>query len=89
MLDPTIVPIIPQPNHPSYVSNAAIIASVTSEVMGYFYPQDLAYFRYRADEGGFSRIFGGIHFPSYERVGNEMGKQIAALAIQRDQQNGP
>src|SRR5262249_27484670 len=24
MLDPTIVPIIPQPNHPSYVSNAAI-----------------------------------------------------------------
>jgi len=89
MLDPTIVPIIPQPNHPAYVSNAAIIASVTSEVMGYFFPQDLAYFRYRADEGGFSRIFGGIHYPSDERTGNEMGKQIAALAIQRDQLNGP
>jgi membrane-associated phospholipid phosphatase len=89
MLDPTIVPIIPQPNHPSYVSNAAIIASVMSEVMGYFFPQDLAFFRYRADEGGYSRIFGGIHYPSDERVGNEMGKQIAALAIQRDQQDGP
>jgi len=89
MLDPTIVPIIPQPNHPSYVSNAAIIASVSAEVMGYFYPQDLAAFQYREDEGGYSRIFGGIHFPSDEQTGNAMGKQIAALAIQRDQQNGP
>jgi membrane-associated phospholipid phosphatase len=89
MLDPTIVPIIPQPNHPAYVSNAAIIGSVMTEVMGYFFPQDLAAFRYRAEESGLSRIYGGIHFPSDERTGLEMGKQIAALAIQRDQLNGP
>ncbi len=89
MLDPTIVPFIPQPNHPSYVSNAAIISGAMTEVMGYFFPQDLAFFQYRGEEGGLSRVFGGIHFPSDERAGIAMGKQIAALAIQRDQQNGP
>jgi membrane-associated phospholipid phosphatase len=89
MLDPTIVPIIGQPNHPSYVSNAAIIGGVLTEVMGYFFPQDLAAFQYQAQESGLSRIYGGIHFPSDESTGLAMGKQIAALAIQRDQLNGP
>lgn len=89
MLDPTIVPIIPQPNHPSYVSNAAIISGVLTAVSGYFFPQDQAAFKYMAEEGGLSRIYGGIHFPSDERTGLAMGDKIAALAIQRDQQNGP
>jgi membrane-associated phospholipid phosphatase len=88
MLDPTIVPLIGQPNHPAYVSNAAIIGSVITEVMGTFFPQELTAFRYRAEESGLSRIYAGIHFPSDERVGQEMGKQIAALALARDQQNG-
>jgi membrane-associated phospholipid phosphatase len=88
MLDPTIVPLIGQPNHPAYVSNAAIIGSVITELMGTFFPQELTAFRYRAEESGLSRIFGGIHYPSDERAGQEMGKPIAALAILRDQQNG-
>jgi hypothetical protein len=57
--------------------------------MGSFFPQDLVAFRYRADEGGLSRLYGGIHYPSDEPTGLEMGTQVAALAIQRDQQNGP
>jgi membrane-associated phospholipid phosphatase len=89
MLDPTIVPLIGQPNHPSYVHTAVAIVSMFSEVTGYFYPQDLAAFRYRAEEFGFSAIYGGIHFPSDVSASNAMGQQIAALAIQRDQLNGP
>jgi membrane-associated phospholipid phosphatase len=88
MADPTIAPFIPVPNHPAYVSNAAIIASAMGEVMGYLSPPDAAYFRYRAEEAGLARIYGGIHYPSDERAGNEMGKKLAALAIQRDQLNG-
>ena len=65
------------------------LQNASAAVIGYFYPQDLAAFRYRADEGGLSRIFGGIHFPSDESTGNAMGKQVAALAIRRDQLNGP
>jgi membrane-associated phospholipid phosphatase len=87
MADPTIVPIIPQPNHPAYPSNAAILASSAAELISTLYPQDAAQWQYLAEEAGLSRIFGGIHYPSDERTGNQMGKSLAALAIQRDQLN--
>jgi membrane-associated phospholipid phosphatase len=89
MADPTIVPLIPQPNHPAYVSNAAIIASAVAELVGYMFPQEAARWRYLGEEAGLSRIYGGIHYPSDERAGSQMGKSIAALAIRRDQLNGP
>jgi hypothetical protein len=38
MADPTIVPFIPLPNHPAYVSNAAIISSAIAELVGYMFP---------------------------------------------------
>ena len=89
MADPTIVPSIPLPNHPAYVSNAAIIASAVAALVGDMYPKDAAEWRYLGEEAGLSRIYGGIHYPSDERVGNQMGKSIGALAIQRDKLNGP
>ena len=30
-----------------------------------------------------------LHYPSDERASNQMGKRLGALAIQRDQLNGP
>jgi hypothetical protein len=89
MADPTIAPLIPQPNHPAYVSNAAIIASAVAELVGYMFPQEAARWQYLSEEAGLSRIYGGIHYPSDERAGSQMGKSIAALAIRRDQLNGP
>ena len=89
MADPTIVPLITVPNHPAYVSNAAIIASAVAELVGAMFPQEAAQWRYLGEEAGLSRIYGGIHYPSDERAGNQMGKSLAALAIQRDRQNGP
>ena len=89
MADPTIVPFIPLPNHPAYVSNAAIIASAAAVLVGAMFPQEAAYWQYLGEEAGLSRIYGGIHYPSDERVGNQMGKSIGALAVQRDQLNGP
>ncbi len=88
MADPTIVPFIPLPNHPAYVSNAAIIASAVAELVGYMFPQEAAHWQYLGEEAGLSRLYGGIHYPSDERVGNQMGKSIGALAVQRDQLNG-
>jgi membrane-associated phospholipid phosphatase len=88
MADNTIVPLIPLPNHPAYVSNAAIIASAVAGLVGYMFPQEAAHWQYLGEEAGLSRIYGGIHYPSDERVGNQMGKRLGALAIQRDQLNG-
>jgi membrane-associated phospholipid phosphatase len=89
MADPTIVPLIPQPNHPAYVSNAAIIASAAAVLVGSMFPQEAARWQYLGEEAGLSRIYGGIHYPSDERAGNQMGKSIGALAVQRDQLNRP
>jgi len=89
MADSTIMPYIAQPNHPSYVSNAAIIASAEAELAASLFPEAAAQFRALAEESGWSRIYGGIHFPSDERTGAAMGKSLAALAIQRDQLSGP
>lgn len=89
MADPTIVPLIPQPNHPAYVSNAAIIASAAAVLVGAMFPQEAAYWQYLGEEAGLSRIYGGIHYPSDERAGHQMGKSIGTLAVQRDQRNGP
>ena len=88
MADSAIVPFIPLPNHPAYVSNAAIIASAAAVLVGAMFPQEAAYWQYLGEEAGLSRIYGGIHYPSDERVGNQMGKRIGALAVQRDQRNG-
>ena len=89
MADTTIVPLISVPNHPAYVSNAAIIFGAVAELVGSMFPEEKAHWRYLGEEAGLSRIYAGIHYPSDERVGNQMGKSIAALAIQRDQRNGP
>ena len=88
MADPTIVPLIPQPNHPAYVSNAAIIASAVAELIGAMFPQEAAHWQYLSEEWGLSRLYGGIHYPSDERAGNQMGKRISTLAVQRDQLSG-
>jgi membrane-associated phospholipid phosphatase len=89
MADPTIVPLIPQPNHPAYVSNAAIIASAVAALVGSMFPQEAARWQYLGEEAGLSRLYGGIHYPSDERAGNQMGKRLGVLAVQRDQLNGP
>src|SRR5881296_3661569 len=85
--DSTIALFIPLPNHPAYVSNAAIIASAAAVLVGSMFPQEAALWEYLGEEAGLSRIYGGIHYPSDERAGNQMGKGIGALAVQRDQLN--
>jgi membrane-associated phospholipid phosphatase len=86
--DPTIVPLIPTPNHPSYPSNAAILFAASAEYLAFALPTEAARFQAMAEEGGYSRIFAGIHYPSDERASNQMGKSLAALAIQRHQLDG-
>jgi hypothetical protein len=89
MADPTIMPFIPEPNHPSYVSNDAIIRSAMDELAAYFFPPEAGFLRSLEEQGSWSRVYGGVHFPSDLQAGSAMGKSLAALAIQRDQATGP
>jgi PAP2 superfamily len=89
MADPTIMPYIPLPNHPSYVANGSIIPGAMDELAAYFFPEEVGRFHTLAEQEGWSRIYGGVHFPSDVQTGQAMGKSLAALAIQRDQLSGP
>ena len=51
--------------------------------------QPTSSWQYLGEEAGLSRIYGGIHYPSDERAGNQMGKSLAALAIQREYVRSP
>jgi hypothetical protein len=54
MADPAIVPLIPQPNHPAYVSNAAIIASASAELISHMFPQEAARWQYLGEEASYA-----------------------------------
>jgi membrane-associated phospholipid phosphatase len=76
-LDPSIVPSIPVPNHPSYPSNHAALTTARMEVLAYLFPQHADDARAIAIEAGESRIWGGIHFRNSLEVGEGMGHKIA------------
>ncbi|MBL7698111.1 MAG: hypothetical protein JNK79_08130 [Chitinophagaceae bacterium] len=69
------------PPFPGYPSGHAVMSGVTSELYGYFFPADKAYFRRRAKDAAESRFQGGIHFRSDNQAGLELGRKIAAHVI--------
>lgn len=71
------------PPFPGYPSGHAVMSGMFSELYGYFFPADLAYFRKRAKDAAESRFQGGIHFRSDNEVGLEMGRKIAAHVISK------
>jgi membrane-associated phospholipid phosphatase len=87
--DPSIMPLVAPPPHPSYPSGHALYSGASSEVLAYFFPQDAPRLRYLGREAALSRIYGGIHYRSDIDAGGQLGRSVAALAIARDQTNGP
>src|SRR5262249_40353930 len=64
MLDPTIVTLFPNPNHPTYPSAHAMFDGPYGAMLGYLFPRDADYFTAQAQEAGTSRLWAGIHFRS-------------------------
>jgi membrane-associated phospholipid phosphatase len=86
--DPTIVTTVPTPPFPAYTSGHSTFSAASSEVLGYYFPRDAARLRAMADEAALSRIVSGIHYRSDSEVGLQVGRRLAALAIQRDRLSG-
>ena len=88
MLDPSIVTLFPNPNHPSYPSAHAMFDGPYSAVLGYLFPRDADYFTAQAQEAGTSRIWAGIHFRSDIEAGLEIGRAVAQKVIERAKHDG-
>jgi membrane-associated phospholipid phosphatase len=80
-LDPSIVPLFPVPNFPSYPSNHSTFSATRSEVLAYLFPRHADEIRAVGKEAGDSRIWAGIHYPIDNAAGVQLGKSVAAKFI--------
>ena len=82
--DPGIVLPIGLPNFPSYPSNHAAISAGMARVLGDRFPSEKVRLDALADEAALSRVYGGIHYRFDGEAGLELGRKVAAHALERD-----
>ena len=87
-LDPTIVPLFPVPNFPSYPSNHSTFSAARSEVLAYLFPTRADFIRAVGKEAGDSRIWAGIHYQMDNAAGVQLGRSVAQVFIARAQGDG-
>jgi membrane-associated phospholipid phosphatase len=86
--DPTITTVVPTPNFPTYVSNAATLSMAPMTVLGYLFPRETARYRGWVQEFGESRFWAGIHFRSDIDAGYSIGRNVAQKVIERAKADG-
>jgi hypothetical protein len=86
--DPTITTVVPNPNFPTYVSNAATLAMAPTLVLGHLFSREAARYRGWAQEFGDSRLWAGIHFRSDIDAGYAIGRGVAQKVIERAKADG-
>jgi membrane-associated phospholipid phosphatase len=87
-LDPTIVPLFPVPNFPSYPSNHSTFSASRAEILAYLFPTRADFIRSVGKEGGDSRIWAGIHYPMDNVAGVQLGKSVAQRFIEWAESDG-
>ena len=76
-MDPNYKPLIGYtPPFPGYPSGHATASSTAATILSHFFPQDAPMFRQLAKECADSRFYAGIHFPTDNKVGLDVGEKI-------------
>jgi membrane-associated phospholipid phosphatase len=86
--DPTITTVIPSPNFPTYVSNAATLGTAPTSVLSHLFPREAARYRGWVQEFGESRLWAGIHFRSDIDAGYAIGHAVGQKVIERAKADG-
>ena len=81
--DPGITLPIGLPNHPSYPSGHSCADGAWRGVLTDAFPSERALIEQLEDEGGMSRIYGGIHYRFDIDAGHAIGRATARLALER------
>jgi membrane-associated phospholipid phosphatase len=86
--DPSIEPLIPVPQHPSYPSGHSTEATVSKLILNYYFPSEKKKWDNLAQEAGLSRIWGGVHYPIDDEAGKALGTMIGnqILNVLREQE---
>ena len=80
---PAFETVIPNPDNPSYPSEHAVVAGAASEILAFLFPAAAETFRNKAEEAGRAFLLAGVQYPSDVSTGLELGRQVAALVIER------
>jgi membrane-associated phospholipid phosphatase len=80
-LEPSIVPLFPVPNFPSYPSNHSSFSANRSEILAYLFPRRADQARAIGKEAGDSRIWAGIHYQIDNEAGVQLGRAVASKFI--------
>ena len=76
-MDPNYKPLIGHtPPFPGYPSGHATASATAAAILSHFFPQDAPMFKQLAQECADSRFYAGIHFPTDNNVGLDMGEKI-------------
>lgn len=82
--DPLITVPIALPNFPSYPSNHAAVSTAVALILESTFPSQADRLAALGDEAGLSRLYGGIHYRFDKTAGEEIARNVAALALQLD-----
>jgi PAP2 superfamily len=69
-------------------SEYAAAAAAAADVLSYLFPNRAATFAAKAEEAVQSRLLAGVDYPSEVAAGRDIGKKVAALAIDRGKADG-
>jgi hypothetical protein len=87
-LNPDIKTLTGIPNFPSYISGHSTFSGGAAAVLGYLVPEKATAYTAMAQEASLSRMLAGIHYRADCQVGLDVGKNIAAYAINRGKTDG-
>jgi membrane-associated phospholipid phosphatase len=87
-LDPSLVPLFPSPNFPSYPSNHATFSTARAAVLAYLFPDRSQFIRTLAKEAGDSRIWAGIHYEMDIDAGVILGGKVAGKFLEWAENDG-
>lgn len=82
-LDPSLKPVFPPPNHPSYPAAHACLSSAAATVLARLFPRDAQQLQALAEEAGASRLWAGIHYRFDVEVGATLGRKVADKVLLR------
>lgn len=87
-VDPSVDMLFPAPNHPSYPAAHGCGDGAAEAVLSHLFPRDAAFFKERAEEGAWSRLWAGIHFRSDIEAGLMLGRSVGRLTVERGTDDG-
>jgi membrane-associated phospholipid phosphatase len=82
--DPGIVTVFPTPPHPSYPSAHSCVSGALTGVLAEVFPSERGRVEALAEEASLSRLYAGIHYRFDMVAGLELGRDVAAKAMDAD-----